>query len=258
MSMRHTAFALAAVTLSACASSTEPSQANTSVSDAPNIGPTLTLAGVSGLQSAGVGGIAAAVAGNPFAIASAQSRTLPPPPVCTAMPGALTQCSLTFDGITFGYTYGWQDSLGLRAETRVSGTLAAADGQPARRLDRQGVSWTMVGSGSNPALSGRQRSNETGTTEQLTTPRVISVDTGSADIRFTLTPGTGTDSRIPRLVGTSRRVIWTRRDGSAATFWRETTTYDSSTVIRSVIETPSGTRRCELDLAATQITTVCR
>jgi hypothetical protein len=257
MFRRHTSLIAAAAALSGCASSTGLDGSNVSISDAPAIGPTLTMAGVSSVQNAGIGGITGAIAGNPFAIASAQSRSLPAPPVCTGAPGGLTTCSGGFDGLTYNYTFGWQDSLGLRTETRLSGTLAAADGQPARRLSRQGVSWTTTGSGSSTGLTLRNRSNETGTTEELGTPSVISVDTGSTDVRFSLSLN-ASDGRIPRMVGTSRRVVWTRRDGSPATYWRETTTYDSSTVVRSVIETPSGTRRCEIDLAAARIATVCR
>jgi hypothetical protein len=256
MSIRQLAASFLAVGVVACANSTEPTPPAVSLNDAPDIGPTVTIAGQSTVGSTGLAALGGALAGNPFALAAGRGNSTPAPPVCS-LPTVtgLTTCTTSFSGLTFAYTFGWQDTLGLRSETTVTGTLAAEGTTPARRINRKATSWTQSRLGDTAfVVSLRNRSNETGTLELLGAPNTISVDTGSADIRFYLKSGA---SQIPRLVGSSRRVVWTSTNGGRATFWRETTTYDSSTVIRSVIETPSGTRRCSFDLASSTFVTTC-
>jgi hypothetical protein len=256
MFIRRFAVSLTMLGLAACSSSTEPKQQSVSLDDAPNIGPTVTIAGQSTIGNAGFGALGGALAGNPFALAAAGGSGTPAPPVCAPITAqGLISCTAAVNGLNFAYTYGWQDTLGLRSETTVTGTLPAEGAMPSRRINRKATAWTQTRLGDTSfTVSIRSRSNETGTLELLGAPNTISVDTGSADIRFYLRPQ---DTAIPRFVGTSRRVVWTRTNGGPATFWRETTTYDSSTVIRSVIETPSGTRRCTFDLASKTFTTTC-
>lgn len=259
MPLRPAALALLALSLAACTESTSPGPQGSVDSDAPTIGSTLTIAGASGISAAGVSGITGSVTGSPFALIAAGSRTLPPPPTCTPGVNGVTSCSITVNGLNIAYTFGRQDSLGMRTETVMSGTIPAQAGQPERRISRQAVSWTLpLSGGSSTGIAIRHRSNESGSHEQIVTPRVVSTDTGSADVRVVIGPFVTGELRIPRMVGTSRRVIWTRRDNGPATFWRETTTYDSSTVIRSVIETPTATRNCSIDLAASVIALTCR
>ncbi len=259
MHLRFAALPLLALALAACSDSDATAPQPTVLTDAPATGGALTIAGASGLTGAGLGAITGSVGGNPYALVATGSRTLPPPPSCTPGANGITTCSIAFNGLNIAYAFGWLDSLGLRTETQMSGTIPAEDGQPERRIRRQGVSWTLpLNGGSNPLVAMRHRSSENGTYEEVATPRVVSADTGSADVRVVIGPFGANEPRIPRMVGTSRRVIWTSRGGEPATFWRETTTYDSSAVIRSVIETPAGTRRCSIDLAATAIALTCR
>ncbi len=259
MPLRPLALAALALSLAACSESTSPDPQGTVVTDAPKIGTTVTIAGASGLASVGLSAISGAVTGNPYAIATAGSTVLPPPPTCTPGANGITSCAITVNGLNIAYTFGWQDSNGMRTETQISGTIPAHAGQPEQRVSRQAVSWTLpLSGGSSSGIAIRHRSNESGTHEQIATPRVVSADTGSADLRVVIGPFVTGDLRIPRMVGTSRRVIWTRRDNGPATFWRETTTYDSSAVIRSVIETPTATRNCSIDLAASVIALTCR
>lgn len=259
MQLRYAAISLATAALVGCSESTSPAPQVDVLADAPQIGSTLTIAGASGLAGAGLAAISGSVAGNPYALAAGSSTVLPPPPTCNPGANGITTCTTSFNGLNITYMFGQRDSLGVRTETQMSGTLPARTGQPERRITRNAVSWTLpLSGGSSTGISIRHRSNETGTHEQIATPRVTSADTGSADVRVVLAPFVTGDSRIPRMVGTSRRVIWTRRDNGPATFWRETTTYDSSTVIRSVIETPTGTRNCSIDLAASVIALTCR
>jgi hypothetical protein len=259
MSLRLASRALLALALAACSDKDATSPQPTVLTDAPATGGSLTIAGASGLSGASAGAIAGSVGGNPYALVAAGSRTLPPPPICTPAANGITSCAITLNGLNIAYAFGWLDSLGLRTESQMSGTIPAADGQPERRIRRQGVSWTLpLNGGSNPMVAMRHRSTENGTYEEVATPRVVSADTGSADVRVVIGPFGANELRIPRMVGTSRRVTWTSRGGAPATFWRETTTYDSSTVIRSVIETPTETRRCSIDLAATVIALTCR
>ncbi len=256
---RFAALSLTVLSFAGCGGGDETTAPQGDVlTDAPLVGTTLTIAGASGLGGAGLNGIAGSVTGNPFALTAGRTTTLPPPPSCTPEAGGITRCSSTLNGLSIAYAFGWQDSLGLRTESQMSGTLDASSGQPEQRIRRQGVSWTLpLSGGSVPYVALRHRSSENGTNEQIAT-QVVSVDTGSADLRVVITPGSTPESRIPRMIGTSRRVIWTSRSGAPATFWREATTYDSSTVIRSVIETPTGTRRCSIDLAASVIALTCR
>jgi hypothetical protein len=259
MHLRHAAVAVLALSLAACSESTSPNTQGNVVTDAPKIGTTVTIAGASGLASVGLTAISGAVTGNPYALATAGSTVLPPPPTCTPGTNGITSCAITVNGLNIAYTFGWRDSLGLRTETQISGTIPAQASLPARRVSRQAVSWMLpLSGGSSSGIAIRHRSNESGTHEQIATPRVVSTDTGSADLRVVIGPFASGELRIPRMVGSSRRVIWTRRDNGPATFWRETTTYDSSSVIHSVIETPTGTRNCSIDLAASVIALTCR
>lgn len=258
MQLRHVAAVLCSFALVACSESTGPAPQSDVLTGAPDLGSTLTIAGASGLSSVGVSAISSAVIGTPWALAAAGSRTLPPPPTCTFGATGTSVCSIVMNGLTIAMTMGGRDSLGLRTETVMTGTIAAAAGRPEQRINRRAVIWTEpVLTGTNTSLSLRHRSNEHGIHELMSTPGVLSTDTGSTDIRMVLNIGNSAASRIPRMVGSSRRVIWTSRGGAPATYWRETTTYDSSTVIRSQIETSTGTRRCSIDLAASVIALTC-
>jgi hypothetical protein len=258
MQLRHAASLICAVALVSCSESTSPTPQSSVLTDAPDLGGTLTIAGVSGLSSVNVNAISSAVIGTPWALVAAGSRTMPTPPTCTFGANGMSVCSMTVNGLTIAMTSAGRDSIGLRTETQMTGTIAAAAGRPELRINRRAVIWMqpMIG-GSNAFISLRHRSNENGTHEQMSTPRVVSTDTGSVDIRMVLNVDNTASSSIPRMVGTSRRVIWTSRGDAPATFWRETTTYDSSTVIRSEIETPTGTRRCSIDMAARVIALTC-
>lgn len=259
MHLRSAALPLVALlSLAACRDGDATAPEGNLLTDAPLVGSTLTIAGASGLGGSALNAIAGSVTGNPFALTAGRTTALPPAPSCTPGTNGITRCSITVNGLSFSYAFGWQDSLGLRTESQMSGTLDASSGQPEQRIQRQAVSWTLpLSGGSVPFIAMRHRSTENGTNEQIAT-RVVSTDTGSADVRLVIPSGSGVESRIPRMIGTSRRVIWTSRNNAPGTFWRETTTYDSSTVIRSVIETPTGTRRCSIDLAARVIALTCR
>jgi hypothetical protein len=238
------------MTLTACgADSTEPVEEFA----APDVGITLSAIGGSTLSGAGLPGIAALTTNSAAGFLAAQTRSLPPQPVCTGAPGNGTTCSVLFEGlnVSFTTTLSPADTLGVRTETTLSGTVDGRNGAPGRRLARNATMWFQSLTDRGGAFAGRTISMETGTTELLGGSRAILTDTGSSTIRFVLSmPQNGGPSAPPRLVGSSRRVVWTRVPGSAATFWRETTTFDSSTTVRSVIETPAGTKRCSFDMAA--------
>jgi hypothetical protein len=259
MLRRHAVLVVSVLTVAACKDSTSPAPPVGLVTDAPALVGAMTIAGASSLSATGRVGLSSAFTGNPiFMLSSAALQA--PPPTCLFSAVQGTPCTHTFNGLTLTYRFGERDSLGTRYESELTGTVPAAGGRPAMRLDRRAVSWiqSMFG-GTGTSLSMRHRSNETGTNEQLSTPRVVLTDTGSIDMRIVLsTLGITQADRMPRMIGTSRRVIWTSRDGAPATFWRETTTYDSSTVIRSEIETPAGTRRCSIDLSAIVLALTCQ
>ncbi|MCC7053241.1 MAG: hypothetical protein IT355_08215 [Gemmatimonadaceae bacterium] len=257
MSLRRTALLASAAALAACSDSTAPTP-DPLASDAPQLGATLTIAGVSALGAAGVSGLGGSLTGSPFAIAAAGTGSMPPAPSCTRTAEGLLRCSTTFSGLTIDYVTGRPDSLGTRMDMTMSGTLPAANGRPSLRIQRTATNWMEPLAGGGTSLVGtRHRSAETGTTEQLGAPRQLMTDTASTDVRMYFTNDASGAVPLPRLVGTSRRVIWTSRDGSAPSYWRETTTYDSSTVIRSLVESPAGTRHCSINLAARVIALSC-
>ncbi len=260
MTLRFAALSILAVTITACSDSTTEPKANTVISDAPDVGPTLTLSGASFFSSTGTLGLTSAISGNPLALVAAQTGTAPPPPVCTPVSNGIVTCTATSNGLTYTFSTGMSDSLGTSFESSVRGTIPAAGATPSRTIARQSTSRVLTSNfDTSGRLSARIRSSERGTFESLGTIPTTAADTGSSDLSIYInrpTSGGSAASQV-RMKGTSRRVVWTRVNGSPATFWRETTTYDSSTVIRSVVETPAGTQRCSVDLAATPIKLTC-
>jgi hypothetical protein len=250
----RTALSLCVLVLAACSESTKPELEGTILTDAA-FGGTLTLAGASGVGMAGVAGLSGAVLDNPFALVVAPGQAPPPPRCTTEVP---VVCTSSVNGITITFTRGGQDSLGMRSDRTMTGTIATT-GTPALRIKRQGTVWTQPLAGaSQTVVATRYRSVENGTGEHGITPLLVTTDTGSADLRVVFNSGTSPDARIPRVVGSSRRVIWTSRGGAPASFRREIILYDSMTVIRREIETSAGTQRCLIDLAATVIVWTCQ
>jgi len=249
-----------ACTLAACAAATEPAPA-TSVFDAPDIGPSLTLTGGNGMGNTPA--LASLVTGSPFAFALARSGTLPPLPACTPT-GGRSACTTTFNGLAFTSSMGLVAAGGVNTESSVSGTIPASGREPARRIQRSAVSSsTVTGTpGSTASWVSHHTSNETGMTETVATPARVTADTGTSAVRIFF-PSFAPDASVPaaarmvRMLGTSQRVIWTRSGTGPATYWRETTTFDSSTVVRTRVETPAGTRNCSIDLAANRVKTTC-
>jgi hypothetical protein len=242
-----------------CSGSTEP-KAGAQIAESVDVGPTMTISGTGGLSS--LGGISSAATANPLSVVAAATGGLPAPPVCTGMPGGRTQCSSTLNGLSVTFTFISADSGGIRYESTLTGTIPARGGAPARRITRNAVSTSTRPSAPGTTVwNTRNVSSETGTSETLTAPSTTTADTGSTDIRmsfFVVAPRPADPlSLIPRMVGTSRRVVWTKVGAAAPTYWRETTTYDSSTVVRTRFETAAGVKNCSIDLAVTPFKTTC-
>lgn len=242
-----------AAALSACSDSTS---AEFGTVLTPDIGPTLTLAGPSALGGTAVSRIRDAVEGSPLAIVVSQVGFDPGERSCVSGPGILQQtCTFPWGSLTVGFTIGGLDSLGRRTEVTLSGTIPEAPLLPARLVARKSSFWNST-SGVAESARPTYRSIETGTSAVVGDPGRTTADTGTVDVR--LVGGLGLGSSVPLLVGTSRRVVWSRVPGQSATFWRETTTYDSTRLIKSVIETPAGTKRCTIDIAVfTRLAQVC-
>jgi hypothetical protein len=245
----------AAVVLTACSSGTEPTDSNPLIATTVDVGPTMTISGTAGL--AAIGGLSSAVGGNLLAFAGSRSGTLPSPPTCNLVVGGPVTCTSTIDGLTLSFTFMATDSGPARYESTISGTAGG------RKIQRSATSASTrpANIGTGP-WSTRTISRETGTTETVSSPITATADTGDTDIRiffpaFTSTPSTNPTLRLPRMLGTSRRVIWTKVGSATPTYWRETTTYDSSTVVRTRIETAAGVKNCSIDLGASTFKTVC-
>ena len=217
----------------------------------PDIGPTLTFAGPSLLGGAGISRLRDAVEGaSPLAIVASQIGELTGERACVTDPVTFRQtCTLPFGTISAGFTLGGRDSLGSRTEVTVSGTVPKTPVFPALLVARKASYW-ILSSGLPQDSRSRYRSIETGTASVVGDPSRTTTDTGTVDVVF-LGGFPSTDilfsTPAPRLFGTSRRVVWTRAPGQPASFWRETSTYDSTRLIKTVIETPAGTKRCTID-----------
>jgi hypothetical protein len=250
---------ICAAVLAGCSDATSPASSATLLTEIPDIGPTLTIAGPSTLGVTGRTGIASSLGGNPFAIVIAQSGTGAESLICAPTAAGLPRtCTMKVNDLTITYSFAWDDLFRLRTESQMSGTIPAAGGIPSRRISRQSTSWSESQRNDNTIFARMStRSTETGTSELLGAPHTATADTGSTDIVLMMGPGTNGTAPVPRLIGTSRRVVWTRVPGSPATFWRESTSYDSTSVIRSVIETPEGTKQCTIDLSIAAARPVC-
>ncbi len=238
-----------AAILSACSDATSP---RSSAALTPDIGPILTIAGPSALGDEARFRFGEAVDGSPLAIATTQSGVIPAGRDCVLGPRDFVQtCTLPLNTLAFSYSIGGMDTIGLRMELSLSGTIPKTGSRPARLVSRRSTSWNFFA----PAAPSRARYRaiEIGMSVQVNDSGRTTADTGITDLVRAGSPNPELFEAfpVPRLLGTSRRVVWTRIPGREPTFWRETTIYDSTKLIKSIIETPTVTKRCTIDLTIT-------